>query len=291
MAYRLIVNPVAGSGKTQKLYDLLKPDLDLEDIDTHFTQGPGHATQLAREVANRDDITVISLGGDGTHHEVINGLLPEGKAVFAVLPAGTGNDFVRTLSYPKAPRDMLGVALRGQESWIDIGQVNDQYFLTVSGVGFDAEVAGWVNQHDKSGNGTLIFIRAILRHLIRYQSADMTVHVEDVGRSERTFMLAAGNCPYYAGGMRICPDARIDDGLFDVVWVRHLPRLAVLPLLARVFRGTHIHHPMVRTFQTSQLSLEGPKHLLVHADGEIVGHLPVTMRIVPHAIRVRRGHV
>lgn len=289
MSARLIVNPAAGSGKAQKLLDAIQPFLSREDVEVVPTKGPGHATELAREVAGQDGMTVISLGGDGTHHEVINGLMPEGKVVFAVLPAGTGNDFVRMLSYPKTPRDMLEVALRGQEVPIDIGRVNDQYFLTVSGVGFDAEVAGWVNQHDKSGNGTWIFVRGILRHLIQYKSAEMTVHVDGTARSEKTFLLAAGNSPYYAGGMRICPSALSDDGLFDVVWVRDLPRLNVLPLLARVFRGTHVQHPVVQSFQTEQLSVEGPSHMLVHADGEIVGHLPVTLTILPKAIRVRMG--
>ena len=289
MKARLIVNPAAGSGKAQKLFDAIVPYLSGEDVEVVRTERPGHATELAREVADQDDITVISLGGDGTHHEVLNGLMPGGKPVLAVLPAGTGNDFVRILSYPKAPRDILEIALRGKVMPMDIGKVNDQYFLTVSGVGFDAEVAGWVNRRDKTGNGTWIFIRGILHHLVRYHSADMTVHVGGAARSEKTFLIAVGNSPYYAGGMRICPEALADDGLFDVVWVRDLPRLSVLPLLSRVFRGTHVQHPAVQSFQTEELSVEGPPNMLVHADGEIVGHLPVTISIVPDAIRVRTG--
>lgn len=290
MAARLIVNPAAGGGKAQALFDAIRPYLDnQENIEVVVTTGPGHATELAREVKDQEDLTVISLGGDGTHHEVVNGLMPNPQCRFAVLPAGTGNDFVRMLEYPKAPQEMLDVALHGTETWLDVGQVNDQYFLTVSGVGFDAEVAGWVNQHDKAGNGTWIFLRGILRHLVRYQAADMTVYVDGVGRSERTFLLAAGNTAHYAGGMRICPGAKPDDGLFEIVWVRDLPRLSVLPLLARVFRGSHVQHPVVQTFETEQLSIEGPAAMLVHADGEIVGHLPVTLRVIPKAIRVRTG--
>jgi diacylglycerol kinase family enzyme len=89
--------------------------------------------------------------------------------------------------------------------------------------------------------------------------------------------------------MYICPGAKADDGLLEIVWVRDLPRLSVLPLLARVFRGTHVQHPVVQTFETEQLSIEGPPQMLVHADGEIVGHLPVTLRLIPKAIRVRTG--
>jgi len=254
MAARLIVNPAAGNGKAETLLAAIQPFLVGEDIEVTRTEGPGHATALAQEVADREDFSVISLGGDGTHHEVINGLMPQGKAIFSVLPAGTGNDFVRYLHYPKSPRAMWEVATRGAPHLLDIGQVNDQYFLTVSGVGFDAEVAGWVNAHKKLGNGTAIFVKAILRHLLHYQSADMTVHVSGASRKEKTFLLAFGNTSCYAGGMKICPGAIADDGLFDVVWVRELPRLSVLPLLVRVFRGTHIHHPMVRTFQSDSIN-------------------------------------
>jgi YegS/Rv2252/BmrU family lipid kinase len=288
MAARLIFNPAAGQGKAQALFAAIQPYLD-DTVEVVRTQGPGHATELAREVADREDLTVISLGGDGTHHEVINGLMPLGKVIFAVLPAGTGNDFVRILSYPKTPREMLEVALRGQPQSIDIGLANDQYFLTVSGVGFDAEVAGWVNAHDKKGNGTWIFLRGILRHLVRYQSAPMTVFHQDQSESQNTFMLAAGNTRYYAGGMSICPQAVVDDGRFQVIWVKDLPRLGVLPLLARVFWGTHVHHAAVKSFDTDALRIEGPPEMLVHADGEIIGHLPVTMSVIHNAIRVRMG--
>lgn len=291
MTARLILNPTAGNGKAQKLFDAISPYLAQEEVEVVRTTHAGHATELAREVSDQDDLTVISLGGDGTHHEVINGLMPAAKAIFAVLPAGTGNDFVRLLSYPKTPRDMLETALRGREMRLDIGQVNSEYFLTVSGVGFDAEVAGWVNQHDKHGNGTWIFVRGILRHLVRYQSADMTVQRDSVTQSEKTFLLAVGNSPYYAGGMQICPGAQADDGLFHVVWVHDLPRPSVLPLLVRVFRGTHINHRAVQSFVAERLFVDGPAHMLVHADGEIVGHLPVTFTILPQAIRVRRGEV
>lgn len=290
MAARIILNPAAGDGKAQKLFDLLQPQLPA-DVEVVRTQGPGHATELAREVADQEDLTVISLGGDGTHHEVINGLMPQGKAIFAVLPAGTGNDFVRVLNYPKTPQAMLDVALFGAERRIDVGQVNGEYFLTVSGVGFDAEVAGWVNQNKKTGNGTGVFLKGILRHLVRYTAETMTVTVDGASRSEKTFLLAAGNTALYAGGMKICPDADTADGLFHVVWVRDLPRLGVLPLLSRVFRGTHVQHPAVTSFQAEQLTVDGPPNMLVHADGEIVGHLPVTLTVLPQAIRVRTGRI
>lgn len=271
------------------IYEQLKPQLQEAHVDIVITERPGHASLLAREVAERPDMTVISLGGDGTHHEVINGLLPAGQATFAVIPAGTGNDFVRMLHYPTRPADMLAIALNGPTRRLDIGLVADQYFLTVSGVGFDAEVANWVNQRSKQGNGTWVFIRGVLKNMLRYRPQPLTVSGEHGSGMQKTFLLAVGNTTFYAGGMKICPDANPEDGLFQVVWVQDIAPFAVLPLLVRVFNGSHIHHPRVKTLSVSELSVEGPEHLWVHADGELIGHLPVTFRTVPKAIRVRVG--
>ncbi|MDA8194336.1 MAG: diacylglycerol kinase family lipid kinase [Thermaerobacter sp.] len=289
MAARLILNPAAGSGRALAVYDKLKPFINEAHVEVFRTQRPGHATELAREVAQLDDMTVISLGGDGTHHEVINGLLPAGRATFAVIPAGTGNDFARVLHYPPTPVEQLTLALKGPTRKLDIGMVGDQYFLTVSGIGFDAEVANWVNARPKRGNGTWIFVRGVFRHLLFYRAQPLTVALGEARRQELTFMIAVGNTRYYAGGMKICPDADPQDGLFQVVWVEAISPFAVLPLLVRVFGGSHVRHRRVKTFMVPRLAVDAPEHLWVHADGELIGHPPVTFRTVPEAIRVRVG--
>jgi diacylglycerol kinase (ATP) len=288
MATTIIFNPTAGSGKARQLMGQLKPWLP-SDATVIETEYPGHAVRIAHALRDQEDLTVVSLGGDGTHHEVLNGLMPNPKPVLSILPAGTGNDFVRVLDYPRDPRAMLEVALNGPPRWFDIGQVNDQYFLTVSGVGFDAEVAGWVNQHEKHGRGSWVFLRAILKHLFQYRSQPVSLAYPSHRREDTTFLVAVCNTAYYAGGMKMAPQASPEDGQFHVIWVHQLSRLAVLPLLAQVFRGTHVHHPRVETVITPELTVNGPTHWLIHADGEIVGRLPAHFRIHPRAIRVRTG--
>lgn len=285
----VIYNPAAGNGKAERMHHELKPTLEALGIRVERTQHPGHATDLARQVASDTDLTVISLGGDGTHHEVINGLMPEAGPIFAVLPAGTGNDLVRVLQYPQGPTNMLETALNGSVKAFDIGQAGDHYFLTVAGVGFDAEVAGWVNQRKKQGNGTWVFIRGILYNLFGYRSAPLEVKLSAAIRTEKTFMLAAGNTQYYAGGMKICPEASPFDGRFEIIWVEAISPLGVLPLLAKVFRGTHVSHPKVRVLSAPELTVTGPDRLWVHADGELIGHLPITIRTIAHGIRIRTG--
>lgn len=229
------------------------------------------------------------MGGDGTHHEVLNGLMPSPKAVFAVLPAGTGNDFVRILNYPHDPESMLAIALSGTLRTVDVGRVNQAYFLTVAGVGFDAEVANWVNRHQRSGRGQGVFIRAIIKNLFHYGPQPMQIELEDRNEAGDTFMVAAGNTPFYAGGLHICPHADPADGRLAVVWIGHLNRLQVLPMLVRVMRGRHLDRPQVRHYQSDRLIVTGPDSLWVHADGELIGHLPVTIEIIPNALRVRSG--
>lgn len=290
MPIRLIVNPVAGNGKALKILNRIAPELNLRGVEVIHTRYPGHAEELAREVAEDLSMSVVSLGGDGTHHEVVNGLLPNGAPVFSVIPAGTGNDFVRVLNYPGSLDEQVRVALDGPVRSFDVGRVANRYFLTVAGAGFDAEVAGWVNARKKHGNGTAVFLKGILFNLLRFrpQQMDLVANGRVLGGS--TFMVAAGNTRCYAGGMRICPDADPEDGQLSVVWIKGVTPLGLLPLLARVFKGTHVNRPQVQTFSSSKLIIQGPSHLWVHADGELIGHLPVTIESLPAALKVRVGH-
>lgn len=291
MPVRLIYNPVAGEGKGLKVFKTLEPHLSEWEIEAVRTEGPKHATALAQSVAQQHDMTVISLGGDGTHHEVINGLMPNPHASFGVIPAGTGNDFVRVLSYPTDPVENLKAILTGSSQRFDVGHIADTYFLTVAGIGFDAEVAGWVNSRKKEGNGTWVFIRGILHNLFGYRSEILQSEFNGEVRQQNTFMMAIGNTPFYGGGMKICPQAFPADGQFQVIWIKRIAAWRVLPLLLRVFTGRHVERPEVTTYSTSELTVNGPERLWVHADGELLGHLPVKVTLIPSALNVKIGRL
>jgi diacylglycerol kinase (ATP) len=295
MPYRLIYNPTAGGGRARRLMDQLASRLaEVAELEVMATRERGHATELARAVADRADMVVISVGGDGTHHEVVNGLLPDGVAEVAVIPAGSGNDFAASLGIPGDPEAALTVALNGTPRRVDVGHAETrdraEYFLTVVGAGFDAEVAGLINSRSRAKartSGKALYLRGILDTLVRYRSDALTITMGDRRETRPTLLIAAGNAPRYAGGIRICPDAVMDDGLLQVVWVRGLPRLRVLPLLAQAYSGAHLKNPAVETFAADQLTVDGPDRLFVHADGEILGHLPLHVRVVPRALRIR----
>jgi len=289
MAIRLIYNPVAGSGRARAVLDKLASRLaEVKDLEIVQTRERGHARALAEAVRDRPDQLVISMGGDGTHHEVANGLLPDGQAEMAVIPAGSGNDFALGLGLPADPVHALEVALTGVARLLDVGQVNNEYFLTVVGAGFDAEVAGYINSRPHSGRGQWVYLNGILRMLARYRCDPLSVTMDGTVRSRSTLMLACGNTARYAGGIRICPHADPEDGQLEVVWVGGLSRFRIITLLARAYRGTHVRDPVVETFPATALRIDGPPGYHVHADGELVGTLPVEIRVLPRALKLRR---
>jgi diacylglycerol kinase (ATP) len=288
MPYRLIYNPVAGGRRAQKIVDSLASALArVGDLEVMATRERGHAVELARAVAQVPGMVVISVGGDGTHHEVVNGLGPHAAAAMAVIPAGSGNDFPAGIGVPDDPALALEVALAGQFRAIDLGQVNDQYFLTVVGAGFDAEVAGDINARPHGGSGTWLYLKGILRQLFRYRCQPLTVTLDGVTRTRDTLMIAAGNTARYAGGIRICPGAKPTDGQLEVIWVGAVSPLGILPILARAYSGRHVEHPVTETHRAAELVVDGPAALYVHADGELVGHLPVHIRVHPSALMMR----
>ncbi|MCL8208425.1 MAG: diacylglycerol kinase family lipid kinase [Actinomycetia bacterium] len=288
MPYRLIYNPIAGGRRAQKIVDGLAAALArVPDLEVTATRDRGHATELARAVADVPGMVVISVGGDGTHHEVVNGLGPHAAAAMAVIPAGSGNDFPAGIGVPADPALALEVALSGQPRAIDLGQVNDQYFLTVVGAGFDAEVAGDINARPHGGSGLWLYLGGILRQLFRYRCQPLTVTLDGVTRTRDTLMIAAGNTARYAGGIRICPGADPADGRLEVVWVGAVSPLGILPILARAYSGRHVEHRITETHAVRELVVDGPPALYVHADGELVGHLPVRIRIHPLALTLQ----
>lgn len=288
MAYRLIYNPVAGGGKAKTIVESLAPQLaSVEHLEVMMTRYRGHARELAAQVAHQPDQVVISVGGDGTHHEIANGLLPAGLATMAVIPAGSGNDFAGGLGIPTDPQAALAVALGTHAVRVDVGQVEQEYFLTVVGAGFDAEVAGLINTRPHGGSGKLVYLQGILQTLFRYRPQVLTVTEGGQATSRPTLLIAVGNTSRYGGGIKICPEADPHDGTLQVVWIDGIPPLAVLPLLAKAYGGHHVKDPVVHTFQSPALVIDGPEALYVHADGELIGHLPVTIKAVPHALTIR----
>lgn len=285
MHYFFIVNPQAGQGRTGRLWPQMAADLERRRVDFSFvlTSGPGEATELARDIVAAGHRTVVGVGGDGTLHEILAGL--DSESALGVLPLGTGNDFAHALGFPKEPQQAIQALLDAKPRRIDLPRVNDRPYLNMAGVGFDAAVAKQVRDNPPRGRGALPYLITVLRMLITYQETPLRITLDGQVIDTRAFMVAVGNGCCAAGGMRVCPKARLDDGLLDVCIVGAMNKISALSNLARSFRGTHIHHPKITYHRARSIRIEGANAPL-YADGEPLGHTPVEFSIQPTTLTV-----
>lgn len=289
----IIVNPAAGRGRARQAWETtIRPMLQSGGLafDEVYEDRPGAAVPLA-ERATRDGYGIVAaVGGDGTVHEVLNGILTPAVAVrpaLAVIPGGTGNDFARGVGIPRDRSTAARLLLDGgRRRRVDVGRVNDRFYGTISGVGFDAEVAAEVNRWPKWVGGTIVYSAGILKKLITYRCAPSRVTIDGETLEFPMFLVAVANTSWYAGGMCMAPHARPDDGRLEVILARDLTILEALGVLPKVFSGEHLKHPKVSRYEGVEIRVESDRPLAIHADGETVGRVPAIFRAQPQALEV-----
>lgn len=283
-----IVNPSAGSGRALRAWKRLQ-ELTGTALPSRLTKGPGHASELAVEAAQEGYPLVVAVGGDGTANEVVNGLMqlsPERRPAFGQLSSGTGNDFARNVGLPRRVDQWVRMLREPRLRSLDLGRVNGRYFLNATGVGFDAEVAYLADRLPTVFTGTFNYLVSILVELVTYRSETMRIQVDGTRLEKQCFLVAVGNLPHVGGGIRICPGARADDGLFEVVVVEALPRLEVLRVLPKAFSGGHIGHPKVQVYSGRQVIIDSDAPLHLQADGEVFAGLPANFEVHPAALQL-----
>ncbi len=232
---------------------------------------------------------MAALGGDGTISEVANGLLqvaPERRCALGVLPGGTGNDFARTLGIPRTPVEAANALFDGETRLLDAGRVNQRYFVNVSGVGFDAEVAREANSIARKVGGIASYVVAILKELWTFSLAPVKLTIDGRTTHRNVLLVAVGNARFCGGGLMLCPAADPSDGAFDVILGEDLTKIETLLLLPRLFNGTHIRHPKVKSYRATKVTVEPERALSIQSDGEIIGTAPVTFELIPRALKV-----
>lgn len=287
MNYYFIVNPVAGRGRALRAWQTLQEQLrkiGLE-FDYSFTDGPGHATELAKAAAARNCAACIGVGGDGTLHEMLPGLINTQTALGCV-PAGTGNDFARSIGIPRSLAEYPAWLTRASSSRMDVPYVNSEAFLNVAGTGFDAVVADTVNKKYRWLHGTAPYLLAVFQNMIQYHNAPLTIELDDHPPiTQKTLLVAAGNMQYYGGGIRICPQADPADGQLDFCIAGNLARAEIMNMLPKTFSGRHLGHPKCLYVRAAHARISGPP-LPLQADGQIIGTLPALFTVKPGALRV-----
>ncbi|MFA5375363.1 MAG: diacylglycerol kinase family protein [Dehalococcoidia bacterium] len=298
---KVIVNPAARGGKTARQWPFISELLKQNDItfDHAFTEGPGHGIVLAKEAVNADYEVVVAVGGDGTVNEVVNGIIDKdgkGRATLGIICTGTGRDCIRSLNIPYdfskackvlANRNCVDIDL-GRAEYISDGRKDRRYYINTAGLGFPAAVAERTRRLKKMG-GTIPFLIAFATVFATYKAKNIVINIDGQIRQERNLLIAVNNGRYFGGGMKIAPDADTCDGLLDIVTVRDVNKLKLLYNFPRLYKGTHVMHPRVSTYQAKTVDVQTSEKLLLQLDGEVVGEAPAGFSIIPSALRVISG--
>jgi len=284
---RIIVNPISGHGGDPHFVRELVRHLSLRGfpVDVHVTRGEGDSRRLAREVPATARC-VVSVGGDGTHREVISGLV--GRPVpLCVVPFGTENVLSRTLGLSGTLRETTRLIQDGRVVALDLARAGDRAFLMFAGVGFDAMVTRDVHRKRSGPILRAAYYGPVLRRWWRYGFPPITVTVDGRVLSDDAGMVFVLNTPLYGDGLRLAPGALGDDGLLDVVCFRTHSRWHMLLQYVRARLGRHLDHPLVVYGRGKQIGVTCDQRTLpVQADGDLVGETPLTFSLRPRAVRV-----
>lgn len=266
--------------------------------DALLSEGPGHMTELARRAVADGATLLVVVGGDGTVHEVVNGVLaaPQEDVELAVLPRGTGKDFVRSLRIPSDLREALEVAREGRPRTIDAGRATYRawdgsagtaYFANFGGAGISGAIARRANSSSKALGGRISFFTATVAVFASWKSASFAVQVDEELRSGAMFEVLVMNGDYAAGGMWVTPDAEPDDGRLDALIIGDVTKADFVRTFPKIYRGKHLSHPKIDVVQGHAVEVDAVPPVPIVLDGEQPGTTPVRFELVPRALRVR----
>jgi YegS/Rv2252/BmrU family lipid kinase len=310
----LIVNPAAAGDRAIKEYEKIKHFLDENaDLTTLFSEYPKHSIELAKSAVLEGVQRIISFGGDGTHNEVLNGILQGAKEKFskeveklsenekAEIPSlgfvsiGSGNDLRKTLKLPKDIKEAFETAIFGKTKWIDAGYFEfkdfegkdaSRYFINILGGGFSGTVTMKANQAKKTIFKNIVYLNALLKTLI-FSSAPHGVLLNgDKKVDGKFFEFDISNGKYFGGGMLLSPNSELDDGYFNVSVFRNYTGVEVLFKIYKLYNGTITKEKKLYYEKAKEVYIECSPKALLEADGEVIGFTPIKVKIVENAVQV-----
>jgi diacylglycerol kinase (ATP) len=282
---RFLLNPAGGRGRAARALPRLEELARAARADLVLSRDAADLTAQARRAAADGAERLLVGGGDGTMHYAIEGLAGSSCALGA-LPLGSGNDIASSLGMPAELGAAVALALCGPVGAIDLARVGGCFYAGVAGVGFDS-VANETGNRVKRLKGPLIYVYAVLHTLATFRPPHLSIDHEG-GRFEGPAMMALlANTPRFGGGMRVAPEARLDDGLLDLVILRAVRRLTFLAVFPKVYRGAHTTHPAILMARTpwAHVRLDRPMH--VYGDGERLTPVPpegIRFDVVPRGL-------
>ncbi len=306
MKTAIILNPKSGA-KIQGELSKLKNKLTAAFSKATFfeTTAETHsATNLTRQALQQGFERIIAVGGDGTVNETVNGFfvgrqIVNPQAIFSFVMCGRGNDFRRTFKVPDGIDGAIERAATGQVRFIDVGHLQftchdgrqaERIFVNVASFGMSGEVDEKVNQSPLAGilGGSGVFYLSLLQTVVGYRSRQVTIEIDDtICQTLPINTVAVANGRYFGGGMKIAPDAEIDDGFFDIVISGDLSAIEIILQSPSLYRGDHIKDKKVKVIRGKKLTASSPERVLLDVDGETPGRLPATFTILPAALRIQ----
>ncbi len=300
---QVIVNPLAGRGYGAHLSPIIAEHLRLlkAEFDLVHTAYAGHAIELARQAVEGGYDIVVAVGGDGTSHEVVNGMMAthngtdgEVCAALACIPAGNGNDFATMNGASRDVRADCEMIVKGATHPVDLGRVTfdgqvSRYFSNAVGIGFDALVTIETYKH-RNLRGLALYIPVVLKTIFQTMQATRLEILCDQDTFQKTTLVAiVANGPREGGTFLVAPTARCDDGLLDLMMADNMPRLSMLAMVPRFMRGTHVKHKLVSIRQARHILISSEDPLYTHVDGEVL--LPeavhrLEIQVIPACLRM-----
>ncbi len=281
----VIYNPTAGRGSAAQRTEQARALLGHE-FEWIPTRRAGHATELAAQAA-REHSVVVAFGGDGTVGDVARGIFGT-DATLGVLPAGTGNDYARNLGLPLDLPEAITTVRSGVVARVDVGMVNDETpFINNCGTGFDARVMQVMNSSIRFTKGPAAFNLAILKTLPGFKPFSLTLQIDDEPpTTEQAMMISILNGKRYGAGMMAAPSAEMDDGLLDVMVIRAVPKLQLIPLVVTVRNGGHTNHSAIRMLTGRKIKFTTTPNFPLNVDGDVTGWTPAEVTVRPRALKV-----
>jgi YegS/Rv2252/BmrU family lipid kinase len=305
---QVIVNPESNRGRTRRRWKDIKEAIrsSIHEFRYEFTERPLQAIEMTREAIKSGHELIIGVGGDGTMNEIANGFF-EGQrllnpaSTLGIVPSGTGSDLTRSLKIPSEPRDALKVITEAPSTPIDVGRVTlrttrgddiERFFLNVADFGVGGEVVRQVNQRRLERKASS-YLRCLVTTMMRYKCKRIRIRVDGRELAEAEYLVGAvANGRIFGKGMKLAPQARLNDGQFDVILVRGMSFLEFCRHGWKIFLGTHLSHPKISCVRGQVVEAAAPddQDVLLELDGEQVGGLPARFEILPHRLLVK-GYV
>lgn len=298
-----VVNPVSAGKKTVKEWSSFEKRLKEKGLkfDWAFTDYPEHATGITREVLKSGYDLVVSVGGDGTMNEVVNGFFdmdnlinPEAK--LAIFSRGTGCDFIRSFGIKKDIEGFYNVLKRNNVQKLDVGkttfckesgETRSKFFLNIADVGLGAETTRRVNRTRKHLKGFFAFLIGAILSIFKHHNGIITIEIDGQQvKTGRMNSVVIANARYFGGGMYISPKSKADDGFLDIIEIGDLNKLELIKNFHLIYKGEHLTHPQVTAYRGKQIKIISEPDGLLELDGEQLGKTPAYFEIIPQAINL-----